>query len=228
MVFVETSRIALLNLAAFQPAFQETLTIQLNGIVLLLIFMVIGGGIGFQRGVRAILTIALMSVIAYIVAARGGEDLINAINRFYVNGPKLVAFAMGRDPAVVPPLDPLISGDVQVPLFFRVVLFIGLIALASFFNAKPGWYSKTPAKDEPLAPALGAFTGALAALIWVSAAEIFWSDYVANGGTLGGPVANILNILPDIGIFIPSLITIFFLLLIAIVVFYLPKVWNKP
>ncbi|MCG8348852.1 MAG: hypothetical protein MI924_13860, partial [Chloroflexales bacterium] len=140
---------------------------------------------------------------------------------------QVAAFAIGNDPNAVAPLDTLIVGF-QVPLFFRVVLFFALIAFGWFFNTRPGWYSANPNTGaEPLARILGALTGAFIALLWSNGLTIFWQEFVAQGGGFGGPIALVLNILPDVSILIPSLITVFFILLFVIILFNLPKIWNS-
>lgn len=205
----------------------QVVTISLNGIVLLLLFIGLGAYIGWVRGIRAILTVALVSVVAYLICVQGGQLLVGIVNRFYQNGPRLAAFAIGRDPSSAPVLDPLIEPNFTIPLFFRFVLFWALVAFGWFFNAKPKWYKGQPdLKNEPLSQVLGAFVGAFTALIMVSAVTSFWVDLVNSGGGFDGWVANILLALPDISAFMPALITIFVLLLVVIIAFNLPKLWK--
>ena len=180
-----------------------------------------------MRGIRAILTVAIVSVIAYLLCVRGGNSLVDTVNRFYQNGPRLFAFAVGRDPETAPVLDPLINPGFTIPLFFRFALFIALIAFAWFFNKRPKWYAAQPnVKNEPLSQALGAFVGGFTALVLVSAFTSFWVELLNNGGGFGGPIAAILLALPDIAIYIPALITIFVILLVVIILFNLPKLWK--
>jgi hypothetical protein len=227
MSTILSNGLAFLDATALQPILLQAITLQITGFILLLIFMGIGGYIGYLRGFRALLTITLVSIIAYLTCVRGGEELVAVINRLYVNAPRLVAFAAGRDPGTVEPLDTLIVGF-QVPLFFRVVLFFSLIAFGWFFNARPGWYSANPnTKAEPLARILGALNGAFIAILWSNGLTVFWQEFVADGGGFEGPVAAMLNILPDLSVLIPSLITVFFILLFVIILFNLPKIWNS-
>jgi hypothetical protein len=223
------NKLALLADIPLQPVvLQQTLTLQISGFVVLLILMAIGGYIGYLRGLRALLTITLITIVAYLICVRGGDQIVTVVNRFYTNFPRLIAFAAGRNPAEVPLLNPFISGGFQVPLFFRLVLFLALIAFGWFFNARPQWYSDSPDDDaEPLARTLGVFTGAFIALLWSNALTVFWQDFVVIGGGFGGPVANVLNILPDVSLLVPSLITIFFLVIGLIILFNLPKVWKS-
>jgi hypothetical protein len=206
------------------PLAQTAITLSLSGFALLVIFMAIGGYGGYQSGIRNLLTIALWSIAAYITCVQGGNFLVDLINRFWQNGPRLVAFAIGNAPDTTPRLDPLIDPNFQVPLFFRVVAFIVLVMFGFFFNRKAAW--KGPASKEPLGKPLGLFVGALVALIWTNATVVFWGEFQAGGGGGGGPVANILNTIPDVSVFLPSLIAVFFLILIILVLFYFPKVWK--
>ena len=201
---------------------------QLSGMALLVIFVAIGAWIGWNRGLRAVLTVALISVIAYIICVQGGDILIATVNRFYQNGPKLVAFAAGRDPSAVSPLPPLIEPTYRIPLVFRVALFISLIAFGWFFRRTPWWYRGNIDRGEPLAQPLGAVVGGFTALLWISAIVDFCKELVATGGSIGGIVGDILNAIPDLTAYMPALITVFFLVLIVLVIFLLPRLFYTP
>jgi hypothetical protein len=210
------------------PLAQTSITLSLSGFALLVILMAIGAYAGYQSGVRNILTIALWSIIAYITCVQGGNFLVDLINRFWQNGPRLAAFAIGNNPDAALRLDPLIEPGFQVPLFFRFVAFIALVLLGFFFNRKAAW--KGSATKEPLGQPLGLFVGGLIALVWTNATVVFWEEFQANGGSLGGPIApiaTILDTLPDVSLLLPSLIAVFFLILILVVLFYFPKVWKQ-
>ncbi|NNJ10462.1 hypothetical protein EKD04_008995 [Chloroflexales bacterium ZM16-3] len=210
------------------PLAQANFTFSISGFSFLVILMLIGAYIGHMRGVRAILTVVLGTIIAYVVCVQGGDQIVAVINRFWQNSPKLLAFAAGRDPGVVPALDPLLSTDLQVPLFFRFVFFIALVAIGWFFNKRSKWYGAGPARHEPLARILGVFGGALIALLWSNAAALFYAEYVNIFGPIGYPVGTILAVLPDVSQFIPSLIVIFMLILFLVMVFYLPRIVTVP
>ncbi|NJN17168.1 MAG: hypothetical protein HC822_13270 [Oscillochloris sp.] len=205
------------------PVFQPSITVSLSGAALLVILMAIGGYSGYQQGLRNILTIALWTILAYLLTVQGGTFLVDVINRFWSNGPRLVGFLIGQNVNEIAPLEPLISPNLQIPLFFRVLAFIALTMLGFFFNKKAAW--KGPPK-EPLARPLGLFVGALIALLWSNAAVVFWNQYQATGGILGGPIASFLNTLPNISEYMPSLIAVFFLILFVLMLFNFPKVWK--
>ncbi|WP_322493585.1 hypothetical protein [Chloroflexus sp.] len=205
------------------PLGQTAITVNLNGVAILLILMALGGYAGYQQGLRNLLTVAIWTIIAYVLCVRGGTFVVEVINRLWVNAPRFVAFLIGNDPTLAPPLDPLITPGFQVPLFFRTMAFIALILLGMFFDSKAAW--KGPPKEK-LARPLGLFVGALIALLWTNAVVVFWREFVEGGGTFEGPIATFLNVLPDVGILLPSLIAIFFMILGLLILFNFPKVWK--
>jgi hypothetical protein len=219
-MLTETGRITL-DWLTLLPLAQ--LNLSLSGTALLVIFMAIGAYWGYQQGLRNILAIALWTILAYLITVQGGDFIVGVINRFWSNGPRLVGFLLGQNVNEIAPLDPLISPSFQVPLFFRFVSFVALVLLGFFFNRKAAW--KGPPK-EPLAKPLGLFVGALIVLLWSNAFKNFWQEFLNNGGGFGGPVANVLNTLPDVSVLMPSLITIFFLILVVLMLFNFPRVWK--
>ncbi|WP_322487206.1 hypothetical protein [Chloroflexus sp.] len=205
------------------PLGQTAITVNLNGVAILLILMALGGYAGYQQGLRNLLTVTIWTIIAYVLCVRGGTFVVEVINRLWVNAPRFVAFLIGNDPTLAPPLDPLITPGFQVPLFFRTMAFIALILLGMFFDSKAAW--KGPPKEK-LARPLGLFVGALIALLWSNAAVVFWREFIEGGGTFEGPIATFLNVLPDVSILLPSLIAIFFMILGLLILFNFPKVWK--
>jgi hypothetical protein len=220
-MLTDTGRLALDWLALVPLA--QAINLTLTGTWLLVILMAIGAYWGYQQGLRNILAISLWTILAYLLTVQGGDFIIGVINRLWSNGPRLVGFLLGQNVNEIAPLDPLISPDFQVPLFFRVVSFVALVLLGVFFNRKAAW--KGPPK-EALARPLGLFVGALIVLLWSNAAVVFWLEFLNNGGGFGGPLANVLNTLPNVSVLMPSLITIFFLILVVLMLFNFPKVWK--
>jgi hypothetical protein len=215
----------LIHWLTLTPLAQTQIVVPLSGVGLLVILMALGAYWGYQLGFRNLITIALWTIVGYIFTVQGGTIIVDIINRFWQNGPRLAAFAIGRDPGGVTPLEPLITTDFQVPLFFRFVAFVVLVLLGFFFNQgnRSGWKGSP---NEPLAKPLGLFVGALILLLWTNAAVVFWEEYLAGGGGFGGPIAQVLNILPNVSVLMPSLIAIFFLIIIVLIVFNFPKVWS--
>jgi hypothetical protein len=207
------------------PLAQQSLTVNLSGVALLVIFMALGAYWGYNLGLRMVLTQAIWTIVAYIFTVQGGNLVVDIINRFWQNGPRLVAFAIGQNPNSAAALDPLINPNFQVPLFFRVITFIALVFLGFFFNRSAAWKGAPNAK-EPLARPLGLFVGALIVLLWTNSAVVFWEQYLADGGGFGGPLATLLNTLPNVSQLMPSLIAVFFLILIILIAFNFPKVWK--
>jgi hypothetical protein len=219
MFFNEAGRM----FAQWMPVAQASITLNLSGFGLLVILMAIGAYWGYQQGFRNLITIAMWTIAGYILTVQGGNIVVDIINRFWQNGPRLAAFAIGESPNAVSPLDPLIEPGFQIPLFFRFIAFIALVLLGFFFDRKASW--RGPA-NEPLAKPLGLFVGALIVLLWTNAAVIFWEAFVAGGGGFGGPIAQLLNALPNVSVFMPSLIAVFFLIIIVLIAFNFPKVWQ--
>ncbi len=222
MLTVDLSEQFLSSRTLFAPLAQIGITLQLSGVTLLLIFIAVGAYAGWNQGVRAVLTLTLASVLAYVTTVSGGNQVVGVINRFYTNGPRFLAFIIGNDPDSVAPLDPLISPELQVPLFFRFALFIALVLLGWFFSSRAPWKGGV-AGNEPLAQPLGLYAGALISLLWSSAAWVFYQEYLFNGGVSFEPVNSVLSILPDVRTVIPSLITIFFIILFGILFLSLPR-----
>jgi hypothetical protein len=202
----------------------QSVTLQVNGYLILLFFIAVGAYIGWARGIRALLTMALMSVFAYILCVQSGQLFISIINRLYQNGPRLLAFLLNRDinSAFVP--DPLIEPGFTIPLFFRFVFFLLLIAFGWFFRQKAIWYQSQPDDNkEPYARTLGAVLGGFIATLWTAAMVSFWVELVNAGQAFGGFLATVFYALPDITPYMTALITIFFILLGVIILFNLPK-----
>ncbi|PDW04891.1 hypothetical protein [Candidatus Viridilinea mediisalina] len=202
---------------------QDAITLTLNGTALLVILLAIGAYWGYQFGFRNLLTVAFWTIAAYIATVQGGNFVVQLINRMWQNGPRLLAIVLGRDTAGADVLEPLITTELQVPLFFRFVAFVALVLLGFFFSKNSSWNGPP---NEPLAKPLGLFVGALVVALWSNAMKIFWIDFQNNGGNLGGPVANVLNTLPNIADLTTSLIVIFFIIILGLVFFYFPKVWQ--
>lgn len=207
------------------PLAQQTLTFELTGIALLVVLMALGAYWGYNQGLRNVLTQAFWTIIAYLTTVNGGNFVIDLINRLWQNGPALFYFAIGRSPGEAPELDPLINTNIQIPLFFRVITFAVLVALGFFFAPRSEWKGN-PSPKEPLARPLGLFVGAFIVLLWANAARVFWEQYVDIGGSLPQPLANVLNTLPNTTVLMPSLITIFFIMLVVLVLANFPKVWK--
>jgi membrane-associated protease RseP (regulator of RpoE activity) len=193
--------------------------VSLGGGTLLFVLVLIGAGIGWWRGVRAFLTITLASVVAYLLFVDGGDQFLGVINNIYSNLPRLFAILSGGDPAAVAPYGPLITGDLQIPLFVRVILFLVVIGVASRFN-RQSWYSTKT--NEPFVREMGAFTGALTALLWVMAILIFWQEQGSNLGGIFSPLNSVLAILPNVSDLVLPLILGFIAFIVLSLVLRFP------
>jgi hypothetical protein len=199
------------------------MTIVLSGWTLMLILMVTGGYYGWKHGMRAFLTITLVSVLAYMMFVNGVEQFLAYFDNLYSNLPKIISILFGGNPDATLAW-PRLGLTLGLPLPVRVVLFIIFVALAWIFNTKPNWYSKGP-KDH-LSRQLGAFSGALTTLVVISAITAFWREASVQGGSLPGPINNFMGILPDVSVIAPWLITVFLLIVLVSVMMNLPKLWK--
>jgi hypothetical protein len=202
------------------------INIPVNGFMVLAIVMILGGWIGWVRGIRALLSVTLMTVIAYPIFVRGGQAVLELINPFYSNLPRIFALFTGGNIAATQQLAPL-SINIQLPIIARVIGFVLLgIVLPWIINRInwPGWYASAPNNPaEPWGSPLGLFDGILLALLWTSAATIFWQELgiTADEGLLG-LIVTALNIIPDPGL-LPLFVTMVFV--VVLIVFNVPMIW---
>jgi hypothetical protein len=196
----------------------QSVTIPVTGPVLLFVIMLIGGAIGWNIGVRALISITLMNVIAYPLFVRGGQFVLDLINPFYTNLPRVVSLLLtgNTNAARLSPLEiNLELGFITSLIGYLLVGFV--IPWAMDRINFPGWYrSKPDDKNEPWSRALGALNGVLLALLLSSAAVAFWQDYqAADNPPLNDFLATALSILPDVGLF-PLIGIVFFLVIILL------------
>lgn len=207
----------------------NSLVISVGGAIFLGILLLTGGIYGWRWGVRSFLTVTLGSILAYLFFVDGGNEVLAIVNNIYSNIPRMIAVLTGGDVGTTPAWGPLIPPDsIQLPLFLRFALFVVFLALALRFNQQ-SWYTKEPTR-EPFNRELGAFTGVLVTLIWVSAATTFWVEYAAQGGNLGGllnPINALLGTLPDVSSYVPFFILGFMLFIVISLLLRFPKL-LKP
>ncbi|NJL34847.1 MAG: hypothetical protein HC893_14580 [Chloroflexaceae bacterium] len=157
--------------------------LQLNGVILLILILVVGAWIGWSYGFRSFLSVTLASTVGYFLFVGGGNLILDYINNIYSNLPRIFALLTGGDPFAAGTLEP-IAVPFTLPLALRVLFFVVFVMVGYYYNTKPAWYSnnlKNPA--DPHIQLLGGFTGALTALVWVSAANVFWQEYIAETGS---------------------------------------------
>ncbi len=181
--------------------------------------------LGWARGFRYTLSIAIFITIGYLLTVQGGNFIVGLVNRFYTNGPKLGAFALGRDPASVESLPPLIPDNFQAPLLLRVLVFFALLAVGVAY-AWP-WEGKPLSGLQGNRPirVLGALTGLYVGVLGISALSTFW---VETGGNLNLPdlIVAALNGLPNYSPIVPSVIAAFFILLAAVILLRFNRIWK--
>jgi hypothetical protein len=203
------------------------ITIDLGSSIVTYIILIALAWLGFVRGFRYMLSIAVFESIGYLLAVQGGNFLIGLINRFYSNLPKLFAFVLGRDPSSVDALGPIIPDNFQAPLLLRVLVFIALVAVGIGY-AWP-WEGKAPLsgyQGNRQLRLLGALTGLYIGALGVTAVSSFWAD---AAGSVNWPplLATALNGLPNYAAIVPSIMTAFIILLIIIVIIRFDRIWKQ-
>lgn len=180
--------------------------------------------IGWARGFRYMLSIAIFLTIGYLLTVQGGNFVVGLVNRFYSNGPKLLAFAIGRDPSTVNALPPLIPDNFQAPLLLRVLVFVALVAVGIGY-AWP-WETKlAPGQKAQTMRILGLLTGLYIGVLGISAIKTFWID-APESLNQGGLISTTLNGLPDFAAIVSSVIGAFFILLIVIIILRFDRVFR--
>lgn len=201
----------------------QALTLEINGVVLLLIAMIVGGSVGWDMGVRALISTVLTSVIAFVIFVNGGQEALSLVNPFYTNLPAVIALFTGGNVGAAGDLAP-IAIPFGLPLPARIIGFILFGPLLAWLLDRlnwPGWYKDKP---DDKARSMGMFSGVLLAMLFTEAAVIFWQDFVAAGGSLGDNFfTTALSILPDMGL-LPVIVGAVFIVLML--VFNLPKIWK--
>ncbi len=181
--------------------------------------------LGWRKGFRYMLSIAIFITIGYLLTVQGGNFVVGLINRFYTNFPKLIAFALGRDFNTVEPLNPLIPDNFQAPLLLRILVFLALLAVG-IANAWP--WEGPPLKPNDKAQnmrLLGLLAGLYVGVLGISAASAFWAD-APESLNRGGLLSSALTSLPNYAAVIPSMIGAFVILLIVIILLRFNRVWK--
>ena len=180
--------------------------------------------LGWRNGFRYMLSIALFITIGYLLTVQGGNFVVGLVNRFYSNGPKLLAFALGRDPSAVDALPPLIPDNFQAPLLLRVLVFIALLAVGIGY-AWPWETTLKPTDKAQTMRILGMLTGLYVGVLGISALSTFWAE-APESLNQGGLISTALTGLPNFGPIVPSVIGSFFILLIVIIILRFDRVFR--
>ncbi|NJK79303.1 MAG: hypothetical protein HC876_01725 [Chloroflexaceae bacterium] len=199
----------------------QTLFLNVNGGIVFLIILAFGAWVGWQRGIRVLLTVAITTAFAYLIFVSGAEPLIAFINRIYSNLPYFTALVTGQSLASVSPFPPAFDNIPDIALLVRVVGFVGLVGLGLALNtSRQPWYGVPKSQVNRW---LGAFTGGLIATMWINALTVFWLDYVSQQGNPGGWINAVFSVLPDVRTLVPLLIGVFVALIIVTVTLNFPK-----
>jgi hypothetical protein len=196
------------------------LIIDLTGSLVTLLILTFWTALGWTRGFRYILTIALFTTLGYLLSVRA-DVIVNLVNGLYSF---IVRFFNFISPtiAVIFPAPPIVPTNAEAPLLLRVVVFVILVAVGV------GW--KGPWEGTPLTGwgdpklrqlrILGALTGLYTGILIVSAIAVFWSS---GRGFVSFPpsLTVVLNSLPTFNATIPVFLAsfIFLLLIVSLSVF---------
>jgi hypothetical protein len=183
--------------------------------------------LGFNRGFRYMVSIALFTTIGYLLTVQGGNYIVGLINRIWSSLPRLLAFITAQNPSSVDPLPPIIPDNLEAPLLLRVLVFIALVAVGIGY-AWP-WEGKPISgfdfnKDRQLR-ILGLLTGLYIGVLIISAVATFY----AQGGqfvAFAPSIERALGGLPNYTAIVPSVIAAFFVLLVIIVIIRFDRVWR--
>jgi hypothetical protein len=198
--------------------------INLGSSIVTYTILIVLAALGWRHGFRYMLSIALFITIGYLLTVQGGNFVVGLVNRFYSNGPKLFAFALGRDPSTVEALPPLIPDNFQAPLLLRVLVFLSLLAVGIGY-AWP-WETKlAPGQKAQAMRILGLLTGLYIGVLGISAIKTFWID-APESLNQGGLISTTLNGLPDFAGIVPSVIGAFFILLIVIIILRFDRIFR--
>jgi hypothetical protein len=182
---------------------------------------------GFSRGFRYMVSIALFTTIGYLLTVQGGNYIVGLINRLWSALPRLFALLTGGGGA--DPLPPLIPDNLEAPLLLRVLVFVALvvigIAYAWPWEGQPigaNWAEKRQMR------VLGALTGLYVAVLWISAAAVFWAQASGTWQPNSPLLQRALAGLPNYAAIVPAVMAAFFVLLGIIILLNLNRIWTPP
>ncbi|MEN9936261.1 MAG: hypothetical protein RLZZ387_2840 [Chloroflexota bacterium] len=195
------------------------LIIDLTGSLLTFLLLGFWTALGWSRGFRYILTIAMFTTLGYLLTVRA-DVIVTLVNGLYGFIVRFFNFISPTLTAILPPT-PIIPANAEAPLLLRVVVFIILLAVGV------GW--KGPWEGTPLSGwsggnrqlrLLGGLTGLYTGILVVSAVAVFWA---AGRGFVEFPptLSAMLNSLPTFGATIPVFLAsfIFLLMIVSLSVF---------
>lgn len=201
----------------------QALNVAVNGFWLLVLILIGGAILGWNTGVRSLISMMLMCTVAYPLFVRGGQEVQSVLNQILVVVPPVVS-ALTAGSVNIP--QPTLNIGFDLGLLVR---FLGFLLLGPFIGwlldslNLLGWYSRNP--GTPKERYAGATGGLLLFALLANVAASFWQDFNAGGGALPEPFNTILSILPDTVLW-PWILNLVFLVILF--VFNLPKIWKAP
>ncbi|MFO7166480.1 MAG: hypothetical protein DIU80_000480 [Chloroflexota bacterium] len=194
------------------------LIIDLTGSLVTLLILTFWTALGWTRGFRYILTIALFTTLGYLLSVRA-DVIVSLVNGLYSF---IVRFFNFISPVIagILPAPPIVPANAEAPLLLRVVVFVIMVAVGI------GWTG--PWEGQPMRGwsgsrqlrLLGGLTGLYSGILIISATAVFWA---AGRGLVSFPpsLTVILNSLPTFAATIPVFLAafIFLLLIVSLSVF---------
>lgn len=201
------------------------ITIDLGSTFVTNLVLILLAALGFSRGFRYMVSIALFTTLGYLLTVQGGNYIVGLINRIWSSLPRLFALLTGGGSAQ--PLPPIIPDNLQAPLLLRVLVFVALLAIGIGY----AW----PWEGKPIGTnwaqfrqlrILGLLTGLYIGVLVISALATFWAEasgvWRPESELLGRTLAG----LPNFGAIVPAVIAAFFVLLVIIIIIRFDRVWK--
>jgi hypothetical protein len=190
------------------------LIIDLTGSLVTLLILTFWTALGWSRGFRYILTIAMFTTLGYLLTVRA-DVIVSLVNGLYGFIIRFFNFISPVIAGIFPPA-PIVPANAEAPLLLRVVVFVVLLAVGV------GW--KGPWEGDPMKGwsggnrqlrLLGGLTGLYTGVLLISAIATFWA---AGRGLVTFPpsLTVILNSLPAFTTTIPVFLASFMFLLLIV------------
>jgi hypothetical protein len=203
------------------------ITIDLGSAFVTNLVLILLAAIGFSRGFRYMVSIALFTTIGYILTVQGGNYIVGLINRIWTSLPRLFAFITGGNTSAVQPLPPIIPDNLQAPLLLRVLVFVALVAIGIGYawpwEGKPIGTNWAQFRQMRI---LGLLTGLYIGVLVISALATFW----AQASSVWQPDSPLLRAtlagLPNFAAVVPAVIAAFLVLIAIIIIIRFDRVWK--
>jgi hypothetical protein len=200
----------------------QALNVAINGFWLLILILIGGAILGWNKGMRALISMMLMCTLAYPLFVRGGQEVQNILNQILAVLPTIIS-AVTAGAFTLP--QPTLNFNIDLGLLVRFLGFLLFAFIGWLLDSvdQPGWYARNPGTVNERR--FGVFGGVLFFALLANVASAFWQDLNAIGGSLPEPLNTMLAILPDTGLW-PWIFNLVFLAILLVI--NLPRIWQKP